>query len=79
MSTEQATRMMTPPVMRAWFAVSSSEENLDAVNRHYGVAPSGLPPSRFLAEWREAGHPDPSDWIREKVEAILQETTASSN
>jgi hypothetical protein len=75
-STEQATRMMTPAVMLAWFAVSSSEENLDAVNRHYGVAPSGLPPSRFLAEWREAGHPDPGDWIREKVEAILEERTA---
>ena len=67
--------MMTPPVMRAWFAVSS-EDNLDAVNRHYGVAPSGLPPARLLAEWREAGHPDPNDWIREKVEAILQEGTA---
>jgi len=62
--------------MRAWFVVSSSEENLDAVYRHYGVAPSGLPPSRFLAEWREAGHPDPHCWSREKVEAILQERTA---
>jgi len=62
--------------MRAWFAVSSSEENLDAVNRHYCVAPSSLPPSRFLAEWREAGHPDPHRWISERVEAILQERTA---
>jgi ferric iron reductase protein FhuF len=78
MSSEQATRMMTPPVMRAWFALSSSEENIDAVNRHYHVpvAESGLPPTRLLAEWREAGHPDPHDWIREKVEAIVQEGTA---
>lgn len=68
--------MMTSPVMRAWFAISSSEENLDAVNRHYGVAPSGLPPSRLLAEWREGGHPDPSNWFKERVDAILQERTA---
>jgi hypothetical protein len=41
---------MATPVMRAWFAMSASDEDVDAVNRHYGVAPSSLPPTRMLAE-----------------------------
>jgi hypothetical protein len=62
--------------MRAWFAVCESEDNLDAVSRHYGVATSGLPPTRLLVEWREAGHPDPSSWIPDKVRAIVEEEAA---
>jgi hypothetical protein len=72
-NTEHTTHVMAAPVMRAWFAASASDGNVDAVNRHYGVAPTALPPTRLLAEWREAGHPDPNFWIRERVEAILQE------
>jgi hypothetical protein len=68
---------MAAPVMRAWLEVSASDENVDAVNRHYGVASSSLLPTRLLAEWREAGHPDPKFWIKAKVEAILLKGTTS--
>jgi hypothetical protein len=68
---------MAAPVMRAWFSVSSSEEHVAAINRHYHVAPeNSLPPTRLLAEWREAGHPDPGFWIQEKVTEILEDQAA---
>jgi hypothetical protein len=77
MTAQQATRMMTPPMMRAWFGLSAAEDDkLDAVYRHYGVPSSGLPPTRLLAEWREAGHPEPDLWISEKIEAILEGGTS---
>jgi hypothetical protein len=72
----QSPETMATPVMRAWFAVSASEENVELVSRHYGVAPSGLPPTRLLVEWREAGHPDPEPWIKERVQAILEDDAA---
>ena len=31
---------------------------------------------RVLAEWREAGHPDPAFWIQEKVTEILEDQAA---
>jgi len=40
------------------------------------VPSSGLPPTRLLAEWREAGHPEPDIWISEKLEAILEDGTS---
>jgi hypothetical protein len=68
---------MTAPVMRAWFALSTSEESIAAINRHYGVpAENALPPTRMLVEWREAGHPDPDGWIQEKVHEILEDQAA---
>ena len=77
MTAQQATRMMTPPMMRAWLGLSAAEDDkLDAVYRHYGVPSTGLPPTRLLAEWREAGHPEPDLWISEKIEAILDGGTS---
>jgi hypothetical protein len=72
----QSPETMAAPVMRAWFAVASSEENLELISRHYGAAPSGLPPTRLLVEWREAGHPDPTLWIRDRVQAIVEDRAA---
>jgi hypothetical protein len=72
----QSPETMAAPVMRAWFAVSASEENLELVSRHYGAAPSGLPPTRLLVEWREAGHPEPNSWIRERLQAIVEDQAA---
>lgn len=85
--TEQASQMMTAPVIRAWFAAleewdstspSTSDENVAAIDIHYHVAPgvSSLPPTRLLAEWREAGYPVPDCWIKEKLLAILEPGTA---
>lgn len=76
MNIVQSPETMATPVMRAWFAVSASEENVELVSRHYGVAPSSLPPTRLLVEWREAGHPDPDSWIKERVQAILEDDAA---
>jgi hypothetical protein len=78
---------MTAPVMRAWYealaewdsaGASISDENIAVIDRHYNVAPgsSNLPPTRLLVEWREAGHPDPNYWIREKLAEILEAGTA---
>jgi len=72
----QSPETMAAPVMRAWFAISASEENVELVSRHYGVAPSGLPPTRLLVEWREAGHPDPDSWIKERLQSILEDDAA---
>ena len=72
----QSPETMAAPVMRAWFAVAASEENVELISRHYGSAPSGLPPTRLLVEWREAGHPDPTEWIKERVQAIVEDRAA---
>jgi hypothetical protein len=76
MNTVQSPETMAAPVMRAWFAVAASEENVELISRHYGSAPSGLPPTRLLVEWREAGHPDPSEWIKDRVQAIVEDRAA---
>jgi hypothetical protein len=76
MNIVQSPETMAAPVMRAWFAVAASEENVELISRHYGSAPSGLPPTRLLVEWSEAGHPDPNEWIKERVQAIAEERTA---
>ncbi|MFI5287473.1 MAG: hypothetical protein ACHQ4F_14280 [Candidatus Dormibacteria bacterium] len=87
MTTAQQSRVMTAPVMRAWYAAlaewdstspPSADENIAVIDRHYNVAPgvSDLPPTRLLAEWREAGHPDPNSWIKDKLEEILEAGTA---
>lgn len=87
MNIAQQSRVMTAPVMRAWFEAleewesadpASADENVAAIDRHYGVAEgvSILPPTRLLVEWREAGHPDPIYWVKEKLGAILEDGTA---
>jgi hypothetical protein len=78
---------MAAPVIRAWYAAlaewdetspPTADENIAVIDRHYRVAPgsSNLPPTRLLVEWREAGHPDPNYWIREKLQEILEAGTA---